>query len=139
MKFSSKAVSFFIALVIMVVSVGVASSKPNTKVVDKARAMVENASPDDWETLAKSASMCIRKNVNMKEALEWLDKSLTIKETVYNLELKGDYYLKSKLPRKAIEFYVSSMRKGKSIDFDYDTTSLENKIAEANKLYDKIG
>ena len=77
----------------------------------KTRDAVENASPDDWYTLAISAEKCFKKKVNLKEASEWLDQSLEIAETPFNLELKGDYYNNNRLPDKALEYYVRTMNK----------------------------
>src|SRR6187402_719401 len=82
------------------------ASTGEDRTTDKARAEVAKASTDDWQTLATNAEKCFRKKVNMKEASEWLDRSLQIAETRYNLELKGDYYRMNNLQDKAIEYYV---------------------------------
>lgn len=100
------------------------------KVTLKAREAVDKASPDDWYTYAKSAEKCLAKGVNLKEAAEWLDRSIEIKETAYNLELKGDYYRSNKLPDKALEYYVKSLKVGKKQDFDFDATAIQKKIAD---------
>lgn len=139
MKPTSKIASFFLAATMLAATAGWASAPAGDKVVDKARATVENAAPDDWEALARAAEMCLRKKQNIKQANEWLDKSLAIKRTVYNTELKGDYYLQAKLPRQAIIFYVESMKKAKELDFNVDTSVQMEKIAKANALYAKIG
>ncbi|HNP18316.1 MAG TPA: hypothetical protein PKL31_07785 [Fulvivirga sp.] len=103
------------------------------KVVEKARAMVSEAAPHDWQTLAKAADLCIKKDVNLTEAKEWLDKSLTIKESSMALEVAGDYYAKNKLYDQAINNYVQSMLKIKDHDRQADTSRLEAKIAKAKK------
>ena len=82
------------------------------KVVEKARYAVEQAAPHDWETLAKSAEKCIRRGINLKEAVAWLEQSVEIKRTSYNLEVLGDYYAKNHLPKKAINVYAESFRRG---------------------------
>ena len=81
---------------------GVNLDDKDSKSVIKARKAAENAAPDDWTTFAQSAALCIRKNTNMKEASQWIDKSLEIQETQYNLEVKGDYYKANKLIRKLL-------------------------------------
>lgn len=139
MKPTSKIASFFLAATLLAATPGWASPHAGGKVVDKARATVESAAPDDWEALAQAAEMCLRKKQNRKQANEWLDKSLAIKRTVYNVQLKGDYYLQAKLPRQAIICYVESMKKAKALDFNADTSWLEAKIAKASALYAKIG
>ena len=112
----------------------VQASTRSDKVVEKAREAVENASPDDWEALAKSAKMCIDKNVNLKEASEWIDKSVSIKETSYNTKVMGDYYAISNLPEKAVEFYSKSIRLGKLDDPDYQDEITQKKILKMVKL-----
>ncbi len=86
------------------------ASNISEKVVEKARYAVEQAAPDDWYTLAKSAEKCIRKGVNLKEAAAWLNQSIRIKRTPYNLEVQGDYFASNQLPIKAIRAYAESHR-----------------------------
>jgi len=112
---------------------GVVDDKDNdktNKTTLKARQAVEQASPEDWLALAESADMCFRKNVNLKEAAEWIDRSIAIKETSFNLEVKGDYYLVSNLPDEALEFYVESMKKGHEEGSTFDSGRIQEKIAK---------
>jgi len=110
----------------------------NDKIISKARAAVENASQDDWETYAKSAELCIEKNINMKEASKWLEHSISIKKTTLNLRIKGDYYLKNKLPRKAMEYYLLAIETGKANDFYFDSSRLQSRIDKARNLEKKL-
>ena len=112
----------------------VQASNRSDKVVEKAREAVENASPDDWEVLAKAAKMCIDKNVNLKEASEWIDKSVSIKETSFNTKVLGDYYALSNLPEKAVEFYSKSIRLGKLDNPGYQDEITQEKILKMVKL-----
>lgn len=98
------------------------------KITEKAREAVAEASPDDWYTLAQSAEKCLAEGVNLKEAAGWLDQSLAIKETPYNLKLKGDYYASNRLPDKAIECYSKSIRVGMLADPSYKDMDVQNKI-----------
>lgn len=113
---------------------GFSATNPTEKTIEKARAAVEAASPDDWETLAKSAEMCVRKNVNMTEAKQWIDASMEIKESALALEVAGDYYKANKLYTKATDHYVKSMLALKKDDFYADTSHLETKIDKVKKL-----
>jgi hypothetical protein len=122
-----------LTLAILMVSAS-SFAKVDNKTVEKARSAVENASPDDWYAYAKSAKMCIKKNVNMKEAAEWIDKSLDIKRDAFNLEIKGDYYLANNLPEKALELYVEAAKVGKENDVNFNTSDLQDKIVEVSKL-----
>ncbi len=109
------------------------------KVLKKIRQQVENAGPDDWETLAMAAKKCIRKKINMEEAHEWLDRSIAIKKSSMNLEIMGDYYLKNKLPRKAVIYYLESKKVGMETNKDFDYYHLEEKIAQASDLRTSLG
>lgn len=113
-----------------------AGNNNSDKTTEKAREAVENASPDDWYTLANSAKKCIDKGVNLKEAAQWLDKSLAIKESAFNLKVKGDYYVQSKLPEKALEYYSKSIRVGKLEDPSYQDADTQEKIL---KLVQQLG
>ncbi len=104
------------------------------KAILKAREAVQNASPDDWHTLAKSAEKCLNKKANLKEANEWIEKSIEIKPTVYNLGLKGDYYMLNQLPEKALEYYVKAMTTAKSENVDSDVSDIQRKIAQITNI-----
>lgn len=106
------------------------------KTTEKTRAAVENASPDDWYTLAQSADKCFTKKVNLKEASLWINESLEITEAPYNLEVKGNYYMMNNLPEKALEYYVKAIRKANSNDpMDGDNIDrIQKKIAQITNI-----
>ena len=52
------------------------ASAANDKAIEKARSAVRNAAADDYQTLMKSAKILIRKNLNLDEALIWIQKSI---------------------------------------------------------------
>ncbi len=98
------------------------------KTISKARQAVEQASPEDWLTLAESAEICFQKKVNLREAADWIDQSLSIKETSYNLEVKGDYYFASNRFEEALKYYVKSMKKGLEETRGFDNRDIQAKI-----------
>ncbi|MCG8307280.1 MAG: hypothetical protein MI975_07790 [Cytophagales bacterium] len=104
------------------------------RTTEKAREAVENAGPHDWYTLAVSAEKCFKKKVNLKQASEWLDQSLEIAETPFNLELKGDYFIDNKLPDKALEYYVRAMNTIKERDGEGEVAHLQKKISKIIKI-----
>ncbi|MEQ8927297.1 MAG: hypothetical protein RLO81_15870 [Fulvivirga sp.] len=103
------------------------------KTVEKARGIVSNAAPDDYKALAKAAELCVKKDVNLTEAKEWFEKSISIKENSKAFEVAGDYYANNDLHDKAIEYYVKSMLKAKENDVNADTELLESKIQKVKK------
>lgn len=128
----SKLMTVVLAVVISSYSMNLEAKSDKT--VDKARSAVENASPDDWQTYAKSAQMLIRKKANMAEAKMWIEKSIEIRETPFNLEIMGDYYVKNNLPKQAIKFYIKSMDKLKENDANIDTAEIQDKIVKATTM-----
>lgn len=117
-------------LVFFALSLNVSFARVDDRTTQKTREAVESADPDDWYTLAISAEKCFEKKVNLKEAAKWLDQSLEIAETPFNLELKGDYYIKNQLPDKALEYYVRTMNTIKAIDGEGEVTHIQKKIAQ---------
>ena len=101
------------------------------KTVEKARAIVTSCSPDDWESYAKAADMCIKKNVNLAEAKEWFEKSLSIKDSALGHEVAGDYYMSNKLYKKAADHYIKSMLKIKEKDHSASLDELQTKVNDA--------
>lgn len=104
---ANKVFSLFICLTIIGSSFAFAGLDKTT---EKARLAVQNAAPHDWHTLAKSADKCIQKGVNMTEAFNWLETSLSISETAFNNQVMGDYYYANQLPEKALEHYSKAMQ-----------------------------
>jgi len=136
MKLKLTSISFLMLAILTLVSstAHVQAGNRNDKIIEKAREAVDNATPDDWEALAKAADMCIEKNVNLKEAAKWIDKSVSIKETIYNTKVMGDYYALSNLPEKAVEYYSKSIRIGKLDDPAYQDEEAQKKILKMVKL-----
>ena len=121
---------------VLCLSVSVLSAKPD-KLFEKVSTEVASASPDDWMTYAKSAEKLIRKGSHLTEAKEWLTKSLSIKETAYNLEVMGDYYVANNLPKEAVNFYLKSMQSAQSVNFEADVRQVQDKMFRAKQQSEK--
>lgn len=104
------------------------------RTIEKTRDAVENAGPNDWYTLAISAEKCFNKKVNLNEASKWLNQSLEIEETPFNLELKGDFCAENLLPDKALEYYVRTMNTLKARDGKAEVSHIQKKISEIIKI-----
>ena len=118
----------------VILSSSMTFAKLDDKTTNKTRDAVDSASPDDWYTLAISAEKCFKKKVNLKEASEWLDQSLEIAETPFNLELKADYFIDNKLPDRALEYYVRAMNKIKENDGEADVAHIQKKISKITDI-----
>lgn len=124
--------SFYVVLIaLLLLSSPGFSFEKSEKVISKARAIIEKSSPDDWESYARAAQLCVNKKVNLTEAKSWLETSLKIKNNVLANEVIGDYYMINKLYNKAIDHYVKSMLLVKEKDFYADTSGLQEKIDKA--------
>ena len=132
MKTCSKII-ISIVLIFPVIA-GYSLDNKSEKFVDKLTEKIEEAAPDDWYVLAHSADLCLKKNINTKDVAEWIDRSLSIKETPYNLEVKGDYYMINRMPKKAGEFYLKALKVGADLNDGFDGTELQKKIAEIINL-----
>lgn len=131
-KLSSQLFAVLLVTAVAATSLRAADSKVD-KTTFKARQAVEQATSEDWLTLAESAEICFQKNVNLREAADWIDKSISIRETSYNLEVKGDYYHASNLYEEALRYYVRSMKKGMEETPGFDTREIQAKIVEVRK------
>jgi len=101
------------------------------KTTEKARELASSCAPDDWQAFAKAAKMCIRKEVNLTEAKDWFEKSLSINESAMGHEVAGDYYIVSKLYSEAVTHYVKSMKLTKEKNNTADLSDLQAKIEKA--------
>jgi hypothetical protein len=127
--------NLLIILLLCVVNLsGYPADGKNEKILNKNREIINNSAPDDWYTLASCAKSCLKKNVLNKEVAEWIDRSIEIKKTSYNLEIKGDYYIINKLPDKAGEYYLEAIRVGFDEDKNFDSSKLQSKIAKIVNL-----
>ncbi|MFC2124234.1 hypothetical protein ACFLU5_05440 [Bacteroidota bacterium] len=70
---------------------------------------VEKAKPKDWKTPALCANDVITQRIKSKEALEWVNKSIEIKETIFNRVVKGDYYVVNEEIDKAQKEYIRAI------------------------------
>jgi len=103
--------------------------KANSKTFAKAKAAVEAAAADDWETLAKSAKKLLKKNTNLDEASAWIDQSIAIEANATNLALKGDYYKLVGDNKQAKAYYIKAMAAAKAKSHNASLTALQNKVA----------
>lgn len=111
-----------------------ANTSTDNKTTEKARETVANASPDDWSAYMKSAEKCVRKGVNLEEAAEWIDRSISIYKNEHNLEVKGDLYMQNNQPEKAGEYYLEAMKMVKARDVNGNISALQDKMVKVKEL-----
>lgn len=80
------------------------------KLMRTIQAALASAKPDDWLIYAQCANYMIQNDINHEQALEWINKSIEIKENFYNnwvkarlLALKREYQEAANLSRRAMQ------------------------------------
>jgi hypothetical protein len=98
--------------------------------VSKARAAVATAAADDFQTPFRAANYCLQNDVNVGEAVKWLDKSIGIKATYGNLGAKARYLAKKGDTKGAIGAAGKAIEAGKAAEPKVDTSALEKLVVE---------
>ena len=101
------------------------------RVLDKARKAVASNFDNNWKVFAKSASLVIGEGVGLEEAKEWLEASLSVQKTPFNLEVMGDYYFAIGDRNAAVKYYHQSLLLLKENNLNPDTGNLQVKIWKA--------
>jgi len=96
--------------------------------ISKYKARMENAAPDDWKTFADCAYALVSKQIATSEALNWIDRSIGIRETVYNRTVRGDFLVLKGTIREAQAEYVRAI----------ELARLENRKDEISGIQWKI-
>lgn len=117
-----------LAMLVTFASVNATSLDGDEKVIAKARKAVERTQGNNWKVFATSANMVIEKKIALTEAKKWLDASMKIQETPFNLEIMGDYYRASGDNRKAMSYYVKSIVLLKTLSTNPKTERIQAKI-----------
>ena len=100
-----------------------------------ARAAMASLAPDDQQTAFRCAAFAFQNNVAHDESMQWIDKSISIKETWLNLRTKADMLAKDGKTAEAIQFGEKAIAVGKA---DTDTPAeeiakIEKQVAEWKK------
>ena len=61
------------------------------ELIDKHQTIIAKANVKDWKTYANCANELVSMQICSAEILSWINKSIEIKETVFNRTVKGDY------------------------------------------------
>jgi len=100
--------------------------------IDKVLAAARRAI-DDWRLPYRAATFCLDNNVNLAEARGWMDKSIAMKETMYNLAGKARFLALDGKKADAIALAKKAITVGKAADPKTDTSMVDNLIKEWEK------
>jgi hypothetical protein len=101
--------------------------------VEKLRAAVAAAKPDDWRTPFQAASYAFNNQVAADEAMQWLDKSIKTKETFNNLSLKARVLAGQGKTAEAVAAAEKAIQIAKAPNSGVDqaaTADLEKRVAD---------
>jgi DUF2911 family protein len=96
----------------------------NALTLQKARAAVAAAKPDDFQTRAQAASFALQNKLSAEEAMGWLDESIKIKETLGNVGLKARALAEQGKTAEAIAAGERAIQLGK--DAKANSTAIAN-------------
>ena len=99
--------------------------------MEKARAAVAAAKPDDWSIRSQAANYALQNKLNTDEAMQWLEQSIKIKETFGNLSIKARTLAEQGKTAEAVATAEKAVQVGKASNADpVNIANLEKRIAE---------
>ena len=99
--------------------------------IEKARAAIATAKPEDWQTRLQAANFAFSNNVNTEEAERWLDQSIKIKETFGNLSTKARVLASQGKTQEAVATGEKALQIGKAAQANAQAIAdLEKRVAE---------
>jgi hypothetical protein len=98
--------------------------------LQKARAAVAAAKPDDWRTPLQAANYVLlgEDKIDPAEAVAWLEQSIKVKETFNNLSTKARFLASQGKTREAVTVGERAVALGK--EAKANTSDLEKRLAE---------
>ncbi|MBR9998677.1 MAG: hypothetical protein KFF73_06890 [Cyclobacteriaceae bacterium] len=96
--------------------------------ISKHKERIENAAPDDWKTYADCANALVSKKIVTDEIIKWIDRSISIRETMYNRTVKGDYLVLKGAIRAGQAEYVRAIELAKQENRNEEISTIQWKI-----------
>jgi hypothetical protein len=99
--------------------------------VEKARAAVAAAKPDDWQIRSQAATFALENKLATEEAMQWLDQSIKIREGFGNLGLKARTLADQGKTAEAIAAGEKAIQLGKAANANAQALAeMEKRVAE---------
>lgn len=103
------------------------------KVLPQVRAAVAEAKADDARTPLQAAMFCLDNNVNLDEVGAWIERSIAVKESMYNVLAKARLQAAQGKKADAIATAKRAIAVGKAANANADTAMADGLIAEWSK------
>lgn len=102
-----------------------------TLALEKARASLATAKPDDWQIRAQAANFALQNKLSTEEAMQWLDQSIKIRENFNNLGLKARTLAEQGKTAEAIAAGEKAIQLGKAAKANAQALAdMEKRVAE---------
>jgi Protein of unknown function (DUF2911) len=99
--------------------------------MEKARAAIAAAKPDDFGIRASAANYALQNKINTEEAMQWLEQSIKIRETFGNLSIKARVLAEQGKTAEAIATGEKAIAVGKAAKADpVNISTMEKRVAE---------
>ncbi|MGE5353350.1 MAG: DUF2911 domain-containing protein [Acidobacteriota bacterium] len=109
----------------------------DAKAYSNIKKAIENADKDDWVVYAASANYAADNKIHQEEAMQWVDKSISIKPTYYNYFVKAKLLANNNQTKEALSFIDKSRQLGKNDpefkDFKPQVDVLANELKAKRK------
>lgn len=109
----------------------------DAKAYSNIKKAIDNADKDDWVVYAASANYAADNKIHQDEAMQWVDKSISIKPTYYNYFVKAKLLANEKNTKEALNYIDKSRQLGKSDpefkDFKPQVDVLEHELKAKRK------
>ncbi|RNI30707.1 DUF2911 domain-containing protein [Rufibacter latericius] len=86
---------------------------------------LQAAKPTDWTVLAQAVNYLIQQNLDHEQALQWVNKSISIEENFYNTWLKAKLLAQKNEYAEALELNKKAQRLGKQSKESYQAYATE--------------
>lgn len=96
--------------------------------LEKARTMV------DWNTPFQAAQYCLNNNVNLSEAMKWIEASTLLNENYFNMRIKARLLEKSNRKNEAVSTLERAIEMGNAMkDKPFDFDQMQKLLADWKK------
>ncbi|GGK67828.1 DUF2911 domain-containing protein [Rufibacter glacialis] len=89
------------------------------------RQTLSSASPKDWNAYAQAVNYLIQQNADHEQALEWVNKSISLEENFYNTFLKAKLLAQKNEYAEALELNKKAQKLGKKSQEAYQPYATE--------------
>lgn len=90
----------------------------NTIALDKIRKQLRSDAYWEWFSWCQAAAYCAEYEINTAEALQWIDRSITMRENFWNLDVKADLLRQSGDEKGALQAIERAIEVGTAVELE---------------------